>query len=338
MKFGKYILSFLFLSVSVCMFGQAGQSVFSFLSLPYSARHNAHGGENVSLGLDGDISFALNNPALLSSMTHNSLSMSYAYYGSAMNFAGVAYGHNWGDNYGGVAVHYLDYGKFKYSDEYGALSGTTFSARDFLVDIIYARQLGPMFRVGAALKPVYSAYESYHSFALGADVGGYFMLPDSTLQIGLTLQNIGWQLKGFYSEESGQKLDMMPLNLQMGISYKLKHAPLRFSMTIHNMQRWNLNYGMQTVTPVKWYDMMFRHTVWAVDIIPKKDVFWLTLSYNHRRRMEMQLKEQRSLAGFALGVGLHIKSVRVGFALSQYTRSNFTYQATLALDINEYIK
>ncbi len=337
-KITRYINLLTLLLFSISAYSQAGSSVFNFLNLPYSARHNAHGGENVSLGYDGDISFALNNPALLSSSTHNSLSMSYAFYGASMNFAGVAYGHNWGDNYGGIAVHYLDYGKFAYSDEYGTLSGTTFSARDFLVDIMYARQLGPMFRVGAALKPVYSAYEAYHSFALGADVGGYFVLPDSTLQVGLTLQNIGWQLKGFYSDESGQKLETMPLNLQLGLSYKLPHAPLRFSLTIHNMQRWNLDYGTSENESVRWYDMLFRHTVWAIDIIPKKDIFWLTLSYNHRRRMEMQLKDQRSLAGFALGAGLHIKSVRVGFAFSQYTRGNFTYQATLALDINEYLK
>lgn len=318
------------------LYGQSGRAVFSWLELPYSARHNALGGANVSQSY-GDLSTALNNPALLSGMTHDVLAMSYAHYGASMNFAGVAYGHNWGDNYTAYAIHYLDYGKFAYGDEYGALSGLTFSARDFLIDVMYARQLGPMFRVGASLKPCYSSYESYSSFALGADVGGYFALPDSSLQIGLTLQNIGWQLKGFYSDELGQELYMMPLNLQLGLSYKVAHAPIRFSVTLHNMQRWNLNYGMANTTDVKWYDMAFRHTVWAVDIVPKKDVFWLTLSYNHRRRMEMQLKDQRSLAGFALGAGLHIKSVRVGFAMSQYTRSNFTYQLTLTLDVKQLL-
>lgn len=336
----KKVRNILLVAVWLCgmgTFAQAGNSVFTFLDLPYSARLNGLGGDNVSIS-DGDITMALKNPALLASSTHNMLSLSYANYGASMNFASVGYGYNWGENYTGYAIHYLDYGKFAYSDEYGELSGTTFSARDFLIDIMYARQLGPMFRVGVSLKPCYSTYEVYHSFALGADVGGYFSIADSSLQVGLTLQNIGWQLKGFYSDEYGQKLSMMPLNLQAGLSYKLTHAPLRFSLTIHNMQRWNLTYGGDTDTSVKWYDMLFRHTIWAVDIVPKKDVFWLTLSYNHRRRMEMGLKDQRSLAGFALGAGLHIKSVRIGFALSQYTKSNFTYQLTLGLDINDYLK
>ena len=80
--------------------------------------------------------------------------------------------------------------------------------------------------------------------------------------------------------------------------------------------------------------MMFRHTVFAIDIVPKSEKFYLTLSYNHRHRAELQLKDQRSLAGFGLGAGVRIKMLRVGFALSQYTKSNLSYMASLSLDIN----
>lgn len=333
------------LTLSAGAMAQAGRAVFSFLELPYSARHNALGGENVSTS-DGDLGMALNNPALLSAETHNILSLNYAYYGAAMNFASASYGYNWGHNYTGYAIHYLDYGKFDYADEYGNRPGVTFSARDMLIDLIYARQLSHHFRIGVALKPVYSHYEVYNSFALGADVGGYYSMPDSSLQIGLTLQNIGWQLKGFYSDEYGQKLSMLPLNLQLGLSYKLAHAPLRFSLTVHNLQTWKLGYnGIEETwgdagkkTKDTWYNMLFSHTVWAVDIVPKKDNFWLTLSYNHRRHSELTFQDNFSLAGFALGAGLHVKSVRVGVAAAQYTRANFTFQTTLSLSMSELMK
>lgn len=336
-QIGKYIVLFVGLAWAAGAMAQAGRSVFSFLELPYSARHNALGGINVSTS-DGDLGMSLNNPALLCEETHNMLSLNYAYYGAAMNFASALYGYNWGHNYTGYAIHYLDYGKFPYADEYGYQSGTTFSARDFLVEVLYARQLSHGLRIGAALKPVYSKYEVYSSFALGADVGAYYCIPDSSLQIGLTLQNIGWQLKGFYSDEYGQQLYPLPLNLQLGLSYKLPHAPIRFSATIHNMQTWKLGNNEADMKAQKWYDTMFRHTVWALDIVPKKDIFWLTLAYNHRRRMEMGLKDQRSLAGFSLGAGLHIKGVRIGVAAAQFTRSNFALQTTLSLDINDLMK
>jgi len=206
-----------------------------------------------------------------------------------------------------------------------------------------------MFKVGVTLKPVYSIYEAYSSFALGADVGAHFQLPDSTFQMGLVLQNIGWQIKGFYSQEGGSNHEMLPLNLQLGLTYRVKHAPLRFHLQIHNMQTWYLNYewtGLDKspttgdIIPheVKWYDMLFRHTIWSVEVVPKSEKFYIALSYNHRRRAELNLVDQRSLAGFALGAGVRIKQVRVAFAISQMTKSNFSYQAGLTLDINSLMK
>lgn len=332
----------------------AGTSVFNFLSLPYSARLNALGGDNVAIQ-DGELAMSLMNPALLNNATDKVLQLNYAYWMQGTMFGSVLYGHNFGrgkwekqpegepdkPNYFAVGIHYLDYGRMPYANEEGGLMGNTFTAKDILINVMYARQLGPMFSVGVAFKPIYSIYESYSSFALGADVGGHFQLPDSTLHIGLTLRNIGWQLKGFYSDESGRHMENLPLNLELGLSYRFKHAPIRLNMTIHNMQIWELPYASANLGDtgkVLWYDTMFRHTIFAIDIIPKSDRFWLTVSYNHRHRAEMQLKDQRSLAGFAFGAGVRIYKFSVAFAMSQYTKSNFTYQASLSLDINSMLK
>ena len=343
----------------------AGRSVFSFMSLPVSARINALGGSNVSLS-DGDLSMGMCNPALLNQSTDKVLQLNYSYYLPGTMFGSVLYGHNFGrtqiqprfegrddeldkPNYFAVGIHYLDYGKMQYADQDGNLMGGTFGARDILIDVMYARQLHPCWSVGVTLKPVYSIYEAYSSFAIGADVGAHFQLPDSTLHIGLVLQNIGWQLKGFYSEEGGSNHEMLPLNLQLGLSYRVAHAPLRFHLQIHNMQTWYLNYEWTSrdlnpttgdVIPhdVKWYDMLFRHTIWTIEIAPRSEKFYLALSYNHRRRAELNLIDQRSLAGLSLGAGVRIKQVRVNFAICQMTKSNFSYQAGLSLDINSLLK
>ena len=312
----------------------SGSSVFHFLSLPASSRLNALGGENVAIA-DDDISMAFINPALLTANTDKVLQLNYAYYLVGTMFGSAMYGHNYEDNYFGAAIHYLDYGKMQYADEFGNLLGTTFTAKDICLNLMYARQLGPMFRVGATIKPIFSVYEAYTSFALGADVGGHFQTADSTFQMGLALRNIGWQLKSFYEDDFGQHTEMLPLNLELGLAYRLAHAPLRFSLTIHNLQRWDIAPASEDI---KWYDMMFRHTIWAVDILPKSEKFYLTLSYNHRRQAEMNITDIKSLAGFALGAGVKIYKFRLGFALSQYTKSNFTYQVSLSTDINSFLK
>ena len=342
----------------------AGRSVFSFMGLPVSARLNALGGSSVSLS-DGDVSMAMCNPALLHANSHQVLQLNYSYYLPGTMFGSALYGHNFRDinalrehsieteavdaperpNYFAVGIHYLDYGRMSYADETGNLTGGHFGARDILIDVMYARQLGRLFKVGVTLKPVYSIYESYTSFAIGADVGAHFQSPDSTFQMGLVLANIGWQLKSFYSSEDGSGHEILPLNLQLGLSYRVKHTPLRFHLQIHNMQTWYLNYewtssdkslttGDVLSHDIPWYDMMFRHTIWALEIVPKSEKFYLALSYNHRRRAEMQLVDQRSLAGLALGAGVRIKQARVDFAVSAMTKSTFSYQVGLTLDIN----
>ena len=312
----------------------AGSGVFNFLNLPVSSRLNALGGENVAIA-DDDISMAFVNPALLTPHTDKVLQLNYAYYLAGTMFGSVMYGHNYKENYFAAGIHYLDYGQMQYADEMGNLLGTTFTAKDICVNLMYARQLGPMFRIGATIKPIFSVYEQYTSFALGADVGGHFQTTDSLFQMGLTLRNIGWQLKAFYEEDFGQHTEMLPLNLELGMSLRLAHAPLRFSMTAHNLQRWDIAPREQNV---KWYDMLFRHTIWAIDIVPKSERFYLTLSYNHRRQAEMNLTDVRSLAGFAFGAGVKIYKFRLGFAMSQYTKSNFTYQVSLSTDINSFLK
>lgn len=312
----------------------AGSSVFHFLNLPASARLNALGGENVSIS-DDDISMAFINPALLTAHTDKVLQLNYAYYLAGTMFGSVMYGHNYKENYFAAGIHYLDYGQMAYADEFGNLLGTTFTAKDICVNLMYARQLGPQFRVGATLKPIFSVYEQYNSFALGADIGGHFQTEDSTFQMGLALRNIGWQLKSFYEEDYGQHTEMLPLNLELGLNYRLAHAPLRFSLTIHNMQHWNIAPAGEEV---KWFDMLFRHTIWAVDIVPKSEKFYLTVSYNHRRQAEMNITNVRSMAGLGLGLGMKIYKFRLGFAMSQYTKSNFTYQVSLSTDINSFLK
>lgn len=326
------------------MYGQyvgSGSSTFAFLDLPVSSRQNALGGENISIR-DGELSSAFANPALLGAMTHNILQVGYAYYGTN-HFGSAMYGYNFSEHdYFAAGIHYLDYGTMRYAESSGQLTDATFGARDILLEAAYARQLSEMFTIGVALKPVMSFYESYSSVALGVDVGGHFQMKDSALQVGLALKNIGWQLKSFYSDESGQRREMLPINLELGINYRVRHAPLRFSLTVHNIQQWDLGYSrlneVDEVKPVGWFDMLMRHTIWAVDIVPKSEKFYLTLSYNHRRRQEFALQDQRSLAGFAIGAGLRIKMLRLGFAMSQMSKQNFTYQVSLSMDVNSLMK
>lgn len=337
MKKNFFLLTIFFLSAISC-FPQAGSSVFQFLNLPVSSRLAALGGTNVSLR-DDDINFAFQNPALLTPNTHNNISLNYALYLADIMFGSASYGYNYKDNYFAAGIHYIDYGKFDYADEVGELLGTQFTAKDFAINLIYARKLNDYFTVGATLKPIYSVYERYTSFALAADIGAHFQNKNKLFSAGLVLRNMGVQLKGFYDDESGQHRESLPFDIQLGISQRFAHAPLRLSMTLHDLQRWDLSYQLSNTTDdeakVNWADMAFRHAIFSLEFTPTKN-FYIALSYNHRRHQEMTMSTFKSLAGFGIGAGVKIYKFHVGFGMAQYQLGNYTYQFSITTSLDEF--
>ena len=109
------------------------------------------------------------------------------------------------------------------------------------------------------------------------------------------------------------------------------------------MQKWDLSYQKSTsvatddgsLNNVKWHDMMFRHTIWSIEILPTKNMY-LTVSYNHRRRAEMNVSDWKTAAGFAFGAGIKIYKFNVGFSLVPYQVGNLSYHVTLSTGLSEF--
>ena len=340
----KYCLILsLFFSSCLALLAQGGKGVFSFLELPVSAHMAAYGGTNVAVK-DADVSYSFINPALLNEETHNTLSLNFTDYIADVMFGSVAYGYNYNDNYFAAGIQYLDYGKFQGMTEWGDPTNV-FYAKDLSLNLMYARRLNQLFSVGVTLKTFYSAYERYSSVGMAADIGAYFNTLDQLFSMGLVCSNIGGQFKPFYP---GDKLEMAPINLQLGFALKFAHAPLRLSLNLHNLQRWNLSYqltnpqsnslsGDVATGEVNFFDMAFRHAIFAVDILPHKNVY-LTMSYNHRRMAELRALGFRNMTGLSFGAGIHVRQFKVEFAMAQYQRANFAYHVSLSMEIDDFKK
>lgn len=346
MNFKKVILTnFILVIFSVARL-PSQTNVFSFLDLPVSSRMAALGGKNVSIA-DSDINFALLNPALLSAGSHNMIGLNMANYLADIQFGTAIFARSAGKNYYAVGVQFVDYGTFKQTTEYNEILGE-FTAQDMSLSLIYARQITPEITVGGALKPIYSAYERYTSYGAAIDLGVNYNKPAKNFSAGLTLRNIGTQFKGYYSDIDGQHLEALPFDIQAGFSKKLMHAPFRFSVTLHNLQRWNLNYinnpnslidyeRIDQIVDVEFLDMAFRHAVFGVEFLPSKNLY-LVASYNHRRHQELKMDGFKSLAGFSFGGGIKISKFHVGFGMSQFQVGNYAYLFSISTSLSEFKK
>lgn len=340
----RLVLFFLFIFNLISLFPQTGRGVYRFLDLPVSSRMAAIGGMNVSLR-DNDVNFAFMNPALLTGETHGVIGLNMASYLADIKFGSAVYGHNFGENnFTSFGVQYVDLGKFEGYDELGNFT-EDFTAKDIALYMSYARRLDDYFTVGATFKPIFSSYERYTSFGIAFDAGINYSR--DLFSAGLVFRNMGAQLKAYYPDEQGQHREPLPFDIQLGVSKKFAHAPIRISGTLNNLNRWNVA-GFQTdktttnldgtteEKKVKPVDMAFRHLVLGVELVPS-DNFYIALGYNHRRNQEMTMEGFKSLAGFSAGAGLKLYKFHVGFGLTQFQVGNFAYQFSFSTDLNDFI-
>jgi len=340
----KSIAFVLLYFISFAGFSQAGNSVYSFLDLPVSSRIAALGGTNISL-LDNDLSFAFRNPALLSADNDKQISLSMANYLADIKFGSAMYGfHLKGKNYLAVGVQYIDYGKFDGRDVLNLETGE-FGAKDMAINIVYARPLNDKITVGGTFKPIYSVFENYTSYGVALDAGVSYSDPKNYFSAGLVVRNVGTQLKGYYRNEDGQHYEPLPFDIQVGITKKLNHAPFRFSLTLHNLQQWTLDYKSTNLSSTKiddksveqigFVDMAFRHTIFGVEFVPGKN-FYLAASYNHRRHNELKMPGFKSAAGFSFGGGIKISKFQVGFGSTTFQTGNVAYQFSISTSLNQF--
>ena len=340
----RLVLFFLFIFNLISLFPQTGRGVYRFLDLPVSSRMAAIGGMNVSLR-DNDVNFAFMNPALLTGETHGVIGLNMANYLADIKFGSAVYGHNFGENnFTSFGVQYVDLGKFEGYDELGNFT-EDFTAKDIALYMSYARRLDDYFTVGATIKPIFSSYERYTSIGIAFDAGINYSR--DLFSAGLVFRNMGAQLKAYYPDEQGQHREPLPFDIQLGVSKKFAHAPIRISGTLNNLNRWNVaGYQTDKTTTdldgtteekkVKPVDMAFRHVVLGVELVPS-DNFYIALGYNHRRNQEMTMEGFKSLAGFSAGAGLKLYKFHVGFGLTQFQVGNFAYQFSFSTDLNDFV-
>lgn len=335
---------FLFSSVS---YSQAGSDVYSFLSLPPSSHIAALGGTNISL-CDKDLNFSLQNPALLKGDLHNTLSLNGTNYLSDINFGSASYAYQLDEmNMLALGVLFVDYGDFKETSENNEELGQ-FTANDVALSFIYGRKLSERWMLGATLKPIFSSYESYSSFALAVDLGTSYCDKEHFFSSGLVFKNIGRQLSGYYKEAGGkQHIEDLPFEIQAGVTKKLQHAPFRFTLTAHNLQRWNMGFtnrvktaSISGVTEYEKGDFNFgqnlmRHLIFDVEFLPS-DNFYIAVGYNYRRGKELKVLENKSMAGFSFGAGLKLYKFNVGFAVAKYHASNSSLHFSISTNLDSF--
>lgn len=289
---------------------QGGESAFNFLRLPYSSRVAALGGSNISV-IDDDLSLSMHNPALLINTSDKTIDLSFMTYMSGSNIAGAAFNKTFGDrSSGAVAMRYADYGKFDGYTEDNIYTGT-FRAMDIELSVMYCYLLSERWSGGVSGKFIYSQYESLNSLAIGVDLGLNYYNPDTDFSASLVFKNLGGQVMTFE-----QKHELMPIDIQLGFTKRLAHAPILISATLVNLHKWRADdFYNADGSKDNFGEILLKHIVLGADVLIGKN-FYASLGYNYRIGRELSAGGSK-FDGFSIGAGLHIKRIKFGASFSK---------------------
>lgn len=324
------LLSVVLLSFTIVnkLYSQSSQS-FTSLHQSAFARIAGLGGANASLMNNGQ-GFFLYNPALLSDELEQNLSLSYGFLPGGSGLTNAVYSFDI-TNLGvfGAGIQYVAYGPIQGYDNTGTPI-VEFNPADFTISASHARQANN-FRLGVTMKFSNIGINGYSGNALMFDIGGVFVHPEKELTIGMSVRNIGVVT----SEFSSTSQTSLPFDVLFGTSIKPEHMPLRFSITIHHLHKWDLMYDDPEVWNLnKTLDNIFRHVVVGTEVIINKHVSILA-GYNQLRRKELRLEDKGGISGFSIGFAISIKQFNIDYAFGGYHVAGNTNTITLSADLSQ---
>jgi hypothetical protein len=340
----KYIFCFIF--IPFLQHAQTGgYNSFTLLDIPFSARSVALGTDFITVK-DKDLSLVVNNPSLLNEKMNKTISISQSLLAVSINTGMFNYAFKTKFGLFAPSVRYVSYGTFTRTNEYGIDEGK-FHPFEAIIGSAYSRQLNPRISVGANLNLLFSQLETYNSWGMSFDLAGTYQSKDSLFTATALVKNIGYQFKNY----NGKEKDPLPTDFQLGVSYKIKHAPFRFSILAHHLNKWDLTYRDPNlketkdpltgeVIPVKyasWGEKLARHFTYQIEIVFPK-ALQIYFAFDYHRRQEMKMASRPGLSGFSTGINLNFKKFTITYGFAYYARSGMQNMLSLSSNISSWRK
>jgi hypothetical protein len=309
-----------------------GETTYQFLNLISAPRQAALGGK-VLTNVDYDVTQGLYNPATINVEMDNQLSVNYTSYLGGISYGTAAYAYTVDRRtqtfHGGVT--YINYGSFDGYDEDGNSTGT-FTGNEAALSFGYSTQIGYSdFYFGTNAKLISSKLEQYSSFGVAVDLGLLYINEDLDFNAALVVRNLGTQITTYAGLH-----ESLPFEVAFGMSQKLENVPIRWHVTLENLQQWPIARpnparvtsdlsGNQTSENIGFIGQVIRHTIVGAELFPEGG-FNIRLGYNFRRGEDLRIVDQRNFSGLSAGISIKMNKLRFSYTHAKYTsagNSNF---------------
>lgn len=342
-----FLIAILLMIAPQTMGQTGGNNAFAFLDLTYNARQMGLGNDFISV-MDEDINIGVANPSMLNPEMEKMLSVNQALLPGGINVGMASYGFGF-KNRGTMSgfVKYVSYGTFQRTAVNGLEEGT-FSPVEMIAGAGYGQQLNERLSMGVNLYAIFSSLENYSSFGAGVDLSGTYYNEEKRFAATALVKNAGVQFNAYTENATRAPL---PTEFQMAVSYKLAHAPFRFSLLAHHLNRWDLTYNDPTLVPTVdaltgdtipvpragFMEKLGRHFTYQVETIVSKNIHF-RLGFDYHRRRELALAQRPGAAGLSLGVGLYFNKFRLDYGFLFNSRAGYNNMLTFSTQLDKWRK
>jgi hypothetical protein len=282
------------------------------------------------------------NPSTINAELDKQLSINYTSFLAGISVGSASYSQVINRRFGAIhgSIKYLNYGTFIEADENGNEIGN-FKASDVALSVGYAFNLPwTNFFMGFNGKLINSKISNFTSSGIATDIAVLYYSPYKSYAFTLVARNIGTQIQTF--DGTNEKL---PFKVAIGASYKLRYVPLKWHLTLDNLQQWNVAVpnpsnsasdleGNITEENISFFTNAIRHLVIGAEFFPESPIN-LRAGYNFRRSNELKLQNARTFSGISFGFGIKMNKLRFNYAFSKYHAATSASTFSLQFDLDK---
>jgi hypothetical protein len=265
---------------------------FAFLRIPVGARPAAMGASFIAVSRDAHAIYY--NPAGLANVPTRTGAFGYLNHILDIQSFFGAYVHPHARGSYAIAINYADYGEFTRTDEFGEENGS-FGANTLVAYLSYSQLRGERLMLGVNVKLIRAQLEKFSADGFAVDLGFIYQ---STIMDNLTFAggifNLGKERAAFIKTK-----ERLPLNFQFGVSKKLAHLPLLYSLSLIKYQE---------------EDLRFRA---GGEFILSKGLL-MRLGYDSVRSDQKVGTDGDRFAGLSFGLGLTVDDYTLDYSLSSF--------------------
>jgi hypothetical protein len=182
---------------------------------------------------------------------------------------------------------------------------------------------------------------------MSLDLAGTFHFDKANTIVTAVVKNAGYQFSGYITKQH----EPIRPEMQIGVSHKIKHAPLRISVLMHDLNKWDLTYNDPNLKPTKdpltgdtipvkkagFGDKLGRHFTFQLEILITSYLH-IRAAFNYQQRQQMKVVDRTGVAGFSFGFGLMLKKFQIQYGINIVSAAGFNNMFSISTNIDEWKK